>query len=127
VQLGSDLLTKSDWNARVSSTVSALVTAGVASAEAAAKLSTAILHFYRKLVIADQYRPTSRLGASIPITLVRASESSRQVELLGEDYGLGSLCDGSVTVHVVNGSHESFVASPDAASSVASIISLVAV
>ena len=56
-QLGSDLLTKPNWNARVSSAVSALVSAGVASSDAEASLSVAILQYYRKLVIADQYYP----------------------------------------------------------------------
>jgi hypothetical protein len=122
VQLGNDLLTKPDWDTRVSTTVSVLQAAGLTNEDAASVLSAAILRFYRKLVIADDYRPSARLPSVTRVTLVRASESSPQAESLGLDYGLGSLCDGAVDVRVVKGSHETFVTGSESAAEVSSII-----
>lgn len=122
VQLGNNLLTKPDWDTRVSTTVSALQAAGLTGDDATPVLSAAIFRYYRKLVIADDYRPSMRLPSSTRVTLVRASESSPQAESLGDDYGLGSLCDGVIDVRVVKGSHETFVTSSESAAEVSSII-----
>jgi hypothetical protein len=123
MQLGTDLLTKSDLNARISSTVSALHAAGMTKGDTAAALTAAIRRFYRKMVITDEYHPSSRLPLSTRVTLVKASESRPQVESLGLDYGLSTICDGALDVRVVQGSHETFVTSSEGAPQVSSIIS----
>jgi len=47
------------------------------------------------LVIASSYRPASVLRESTRVTLVRAGDSARQVESLGEDYCLSGVCNGT--------------------------------
>jgi len=89
--------------------ISTLVSAGVAASEAGSVLHQSVTSFYRKLYIADEYRPSSVLHSSTRVTLVRAADSLGQVESLGEDYGLHTIYDGQVSVHVVDGTHESFI------------------
>jgi len=93
--------------------ISTLVSAGIIAAEASSDIRHAVTSFYRKLYIADSYHPVSVLPASTSVTLVRASDSFRQVESLGEDYGLSAVYDGQVDVHVIQGTHESIVTDAD--------------
>lgn len=93
--------------------ISTLVSAGVITTEANSAIRQAVTSFYRKLYIADSYWPASVLGTSTSVTLVRASDSVRQVESLGEDYGLSAVYDGRVDVRVMQGTHESIVADAD--------------
>lgn len=102
-------MSQADWDARVSHAITVLVSAEVVTAEASSDLRQAITSFYRKLYISDSYRPSSVLHASTRVTLVRATESVRQAESLGEDYGLSAVCSGRVDIHVVQGTHESVV------------------
>jgi len=90
-----------------------LVSAGVMTSAASADIREAVTSFYRRLYIADSYWPASVLRASTRVTLVRAFDSTRQVESLGEDYGLSAIHDGKVDVHVIQGTHESIVADAD--------------
>jgi hypothetical protein len=124
-QLERDLMTKPDWNTRVSTTIAALQAAGMTSEDAATILSAAMRRFYRKVLIAYDYRPSSRLSSATQVTLVKASESSSQAESAGFDYGISNVFDGTIDVRVVSGSHETFVTSSKGAAEVASIISSV--
>lgn len=116
-------MTQPDWNARVSTALAALRAAGMRSDYAS--LSAAIHRLHRKLFMMNDYRPSSRLLSSTPVTLVKASGSIVQLESIGPSYGLNSLCDGTVDVHVVNGTHDTFVTSSEGAAEVASIINAV--
>jgi len=105
--------------------ISTLVSAGVAAAEASSVLRQSVTSFYRKLYIADEYRPSSVLRSSTRVTLVRAADSLGQVESLGEDYGLHAVYDGQVDVHVLEGTHESFVTDADSSSHLARLFDTV--
>ena len=89
--------------------VDALIQAGVVSDVSRTEIKKAAWLFYRKLVVADSYRPDFRLASGTNVTLVRASQSTVQADLLGADYGLGSMCVEPVSVHVVDGTHETFI------------------
>jgi len=105
--------------------IATLVSAGVVAAEVSADLRRAVTSFYHKLLIADSYRPASVLPASTRVTLVRAEDSVRQVESLGEDYGLSAVCGGHVDVHVIRGTHESFVTDADTSTQLARLFDTV--
>jgi len=105
--------------------MSTLISAGVTTSAASADLRQAVTSFYRRLYIADSYWPASVLRASTRVTLVRASDSVRQVESLGEDYGLSAIHDGPVDVHVVQGTHESFVVDEDNSTQLAHLLDTV--
>ena len=118
-QLRAELVAEADWDARVNHMIATLVSAGIAAAEASSHLRRAVTSFYRKIIIAKCYRPASVLRESTRVTLVRAEESARQVESLGEDYGLRAVCDGPVDVHVMQGTHDSFVTGSDTSTQIA--------
>jgi len=101
---------------------STLVSAGIIAPEASSKLRRAVTGFYRKLVIASSYRPASVLRATTRVTLVRAGDSARQVESLGEDYCLSHVCMGPVDVRVMQGTHQSFFADADTSAQLARLI-----
>lgn len=122
-QLATELMTKPDWNARISTAICALQAAGLTDEDTTATLSAVIDRFYRKVTNAMEYRPSARLPSSVRVTLVKASDSSLQTESVGFDYGLNSLCDGDIDVRVVDGTHETFITTSDGASQVSSIIS----
>ncbi|KAM9817197.1 fatty acid synthase [Neosynchiropus ocellatus] len=75
--------------------------------------------FYQKLKAADCYVPTSKLNSSV--TLLRAKLSSEYEQNLGSDYKLGEVCDGKVSVHVIDGDHLTFLEG-QGAESISSII-----
>jgi len=102
-----------------------LASAGITSAEASSDLYRAVTSFYRKLFIAYSYEPASALHSSTRVTLVRAGDSLRQVESLGEDYGLSTIYDGRVDVHVKPGTHESFVTDADTSTQLARLFDTV--
>jgi len=112
-QLGGELMAQPDWDSRLGRMTSTLIAAGVVPPESAPKLHHAVTSFYRKLYIADNYRPTSSLAASTRLTLVRAADSTGQVDSLGEDYGVRDVYDGLVDIHIMQGTHESFVTDAD--------------
>ena len=107
--------------------IATLVSAGVTTAEAEADsiLRRAVTAFYRKLYIADNYQPASLLRASTRVTLVRAKDSVSEVKSLGEDYGLSAVCDGPVDIHVLQGTHESFVTDADTSTQLARLLDAV--
>jgi len=105
--------------------ISTLVSAGVTTVEATSHLRHAVASFYRKLYIADDYHPSSVLSAATRVTLVRAADSVRQVESLGEDYGLHAVYDGQLDIHVMQGTHETFVTENDSSSQLACLFDAV--
>ncbi|XP_041112265.1 fatty acid synthase-like [Polyodon spathula] len=63
--------------------------------------------FYYKLKAADQYVPASKYHGNV--TLLRAKTSSEYGDKLGGDYRLHEVCDGKVSVHVIDGDHRTFL------------------
>jgi len=113
-----------DWDARVNHVISSLVSAGVAAAEDSSDLRLALASYYRRVSMAYGYRPPSVLPSSTRVTLVRATNSWLAVGVGsgGEDYGIHDVCDGQVDVHVLEGTHDSFITEPDSCSRLARLI-----
>lgn len=86
-----------DWEARVGR-----VAMTVGAGDEALPLAAA--SFYRKLVIADAYKPSGRLRA--PVTLFTARDN---YVTLGEDYGLREVCSGEVTTRQLAGTHRTIL------------------
>lgn len=87
-------------------------------------LDRALVHFaakafYHKLKVADFYLPTIKYHGKI--VLLRAQTSSQYEQSLGEDYKLHEVCDGSISVHVIEGDHRSILQNPGV-KSISSII-----
>lgn len=101
------------WESRVER-VTSLIDSGSHSAEA---LAAAAASFYKKLVIADAYKPTRQLRA--PVTLFTARDN---YVTLGEDYGLRAVCTGEVKCHQLAGTHRTILTG-DAARDIASHLS----
>uniref|UniRef100_A0A8C2CK73 Fatty acid synthase n=1 Tax=Cyprinus carpio TaxID=7962 RepID=A0A8C2CK73_CYPCA len=99
------LLPLSDLEARVNKAVN-LITPSHKN------VSQDMLHFaastfYHKLKAADRYVPTSKYHGNV--TLLRAKASSEYGDGLGSDYKLHEVCDGKVSVHVIEGDHRTFL------------------
>ncbi|XP_051968369.1 fatty acid synthase-like [Xyrauchen texanus] len=99
------LLPLSDLEARVNMAVD-LITSSHKN------VSRDLLHFaastfYYKLKAADRYVPTSKYHGNV--TLLRAKASSEYGDGLGSDYKLHEVCDGKVSVHVIEGDHRTFL------------------
>ncbi|XP_044122476.1 fatty acid synthase-like [Neovison vison] len=71
------------------------------------QLSFAAHSFYHKLRAAEQYAPRATYHGNV--TLLRAKTSSLYGEGLGADYNLSQVCDGKVSVHVVEGDHRTLL------------------
>ncbi|XP_008574493.1 PREDICTED: fatty acid synthase [Galeopterus variegatus] len=71
------------------------------------ELSFAALSFYHKLRAAEQYAPKAKYHGNV--TLLRAKMGSAYGEDLGADYNLSQVCDGKVSVHVIEGDHRSLL------------------
>ncbi|KAM3859989.1 fatty acid synthase-like [Diretmus argenteus] len=63
--------------------------------------------FYYKLKAADTYVPAAKYRGNV--TLLRAKTSSDYGDALGADYKLSEVCDGKVSVHVIEGDHRTFL------------------
>ncbi|XP_016106540.1 fatty acid synthase-like [Sinocyclocheilus grahami] len=99
------LLPLSDLEARVNKAVD-LITSSHKN------VSRDMLHFaastfYHKLKAADRYVPASKYHGNV--TLLRAKASSEYGDGLGSDYKLHKVCDGKVSVHVIEGDHQTFL------------------
>ncbi|NXM57354.1 FAS synthase, partial [Illadopsis cleaveri] len=70
-------------------------------------LSFAATSFYHKLKAADKYIPDSKYHGNV--TLMRAKSHSEYEEGLGRDYKLSEVCDGKVSVHVIEGDHRTLL------------------
>ncbi|KAM6951887.1 fatty acid synthase [Aplochiton taeniatus] len=104
-QLLETLLPLSDLSARVDVAVDLI-------ASSHKNVSRPDLHFaastfYHKLKAADGYVPATKYHGNV--TLLRAKASSEYGDNLGADYKLGEVCDGKVSVHVIEGDHRSFL------------------
>ncbi|NWX54169.1 FAS synthase, partial [Promerops cafer] len=70
-------------------------------------LSFAATAFYHKLKAADKYIPDSKYHGNV--TLMRAKSHNEYEEGLGRDYKLSEVCDGKVSVHVIEGDHRTLL------------------
>ncbi|NXR62112.1 FAS synthase, partial [Rhadina sibilatrix] len=70
-------------------------------------LSFAATSFYHKLKAADKYIPDSKYHGNV--TLMRAKTHNEYEEGLGKDYKLSEVCDGKVSVHVIEGDHRTLL------------------
>lgn len=113
-QVATELERLPSWAARVAR-VTQLV--GEATAHAPAALAAAADSFYRKLVVADAYRPARRLRA--PVTLFSARDN---YVTLGDDYGLRAVCAGPLATRQLPGNHRSILLG-DAARTIADAVS----
>ncbi|KAM4715440.1 fatty acid synthase isoform 2-T2 [Anableps anableps] len=75
--------------------------------------------FYHKLKAADGYVPATKYHGNI--TLLRAKTSSEYEQNLGEDYKLSEVCDGKVSVYVIEGDHRTLLEA-EGVESISSII-----
>ncbi|XP_013778686.1 fatty acid synthase-like [Limulus polyphemus] len=71
------------------------------------EVQQAVESFYRRLEIADQYKPSDRYIGKV--TLIKAAEALQGAAQLLHDYGLSEVCEGEVDVYTVEGTHETFV------------------
>ncbi|CAJ0958991.1 unnamed protein product [Ranitomeya imitator] len=99
------LLPHKDLTARVSAAVD-LITQSHKSINHDS-LHFAASSFYYKLKAADQYVPGNKYHGNI--TLLRAKTRNEYGEVLGADYKLSEVCDGKVSVHVIEGDHRTFL------------------
>jgi len=107
-KLTSELLQCPDFESRLSLAVSSLVAARFVAEKHSADLSTAARSFFSRCIMGSSYAPQSKLQ-NTNVTLIRASQSLMQVETLGEDYGLTKVCSVEPKIHVVQGSHDTFI------------------
>eukprot|EP00079_Xenopus_tropicalis_P028199 XP_012822994.1 PREDICTED: fatty acid synthase [Xenopus tropicalis] len=70
-------------------------------------LQFAASSFFYKLKAADQYIPKNKYQGNV--TLLRAKTRTEYGEGLGIDYRLSEVCDGKVSVHVIEGDHRTFL------------------
>ncbi|CAK6981202.1 fatty acid synthase [Scomber scombrus] len=63
--------------------------------------------FYYKLKAADGYVPATKYHGNV--TLLRAKTSSEYGQNLGADYKLSEVCDGKVSIHIIEGDHHTFL------------------
>ncbi|XP_066560722.1 fatty acid synthase [Amia ocellicauda] len=99
------LLPLSDLQARVNAAVD-LITASHKNMSRDS-LRFAASAFYYKLKAADQYIPAAKYHGNV--TLLRAKTSSEYGDGLGADYRLHEVCDGKVSVHIIEGDHRTFL------------------
>lgn len=71
------------------------------------ELSFAALSFYYKLRAAEQYTPKAKYHGNV--MLLRAKTGGAYGEDLGADYNLSQVCDGKVSVHVIEGDHRTLL------------------
>lgn len=102
MQLSEELEQLASWEERVRRAVAELAGCTPHPADALAAAGAA---FYRKLAVADSYKPSGRLRA--PVHLFTASDN---YVTLGEDYGLRALCEGALHTQQLAGTHRSVVA-----------------
>ncbi|XP_008826418.1 fatty acid synthase [Nannospalax galili] len=71
------------------------------------ELGFAALSFYHKLRAAEQYKPKAKYHGNV--TLLRAKTGSTYGDNLGADYNLSEVCDGKVSVHIIEGDHRTLL------------------
>lgn len=111
------LLPLSDLEARVTAAVNFIISSHKNLNQDAVHFAAKA--FYHKLKAADGYLPTIKYHGRI--VLLRAQTSSQYEQSLGADYKLHEVCDGPVSVHVIEGDHRSILQDPGT-KSISSII-----
>ncbi|XP_003464876.2 fatty acid synthase [Cavia porcellus] len=71
------------------------------------ELRFAALSFYYKLRAIEQYTPRAKYHGNV--TLLRAKTGGAYGEDLGADYNLSQVCDGKVSVHIIEGDHRTLL------------------
>ncbi|XP_077022384.1 fatty acid synthase [Tamandua tetradactyla] len=71
------------------------------------ELCFAAFSFYHKLRAAEKYTPKAKYHGNV--TLLRAKVGSTYGDNLGADYNLSQVCDGKVSVHVIDGNHQTLL------------------
>ncbi|NWS73173.1 FAS synthase, partial [Crotophaga sulcirostris] len=99
------LLPLKDLEARVNATAD-LIT-GVHNNISREELSFAATSYYYKLKAADKYIPESKYHGNV--TLMRVKARNEYEEGLGGDYRLSEVCDGKISVHMVDGDHNTLL------------------
>ncbi|XP_010886932.2 fatty acid synthase [Esox lucius] len=99
------LLPLSDLEARVNMAVDLITSSHKNVSKDSLRFAAAT--FYYKLKAADGYVPASKYHGNV--TLLRAKASSDYGDNLGADYKLSEVCDGKLSVHVIEGDHRSFL------------------
>ncbi|KAL0983890.1 hypothetical protein UPYG_G00134400 [Umbra pygmaea] len=99
------LLPLSDLEARVNMAVDLITSSHKNVSKDLLRFAAAT--FYYKLKAADRYVPATKFHGNV--TLLRAKASSDYGDNLGADYKLNEVCDGKVSVHVIEGDHRSFL------------------
>ncbi|NXL03899.1 FAS synthase, partial [Mesembrinibis cayennensis] len=70
-------------------------------------LSFAAASFYHKLKAADKYIPEAKYHGNV--TLMQAKFHNEYAKSLGGDYRLSEVCDGKVSVHVIEADHRTLL------------------
>ncbi|GBL66151.1 Fatty acid synthase [Araneus ventricosus] len=63
--------------------------------------------YYKKFLMSLKYMPRYKLKKEI--TLIKASDSVDMTRNISESYDLEKICDGKITVHTVEGTHNTFI------------------
>ena len=105
LQVLEALLPLGDLEARVAATVELIVQSHAGLDRHA--LSFAARSFYHKLRAAEEYTPRATYHGNV--TLLRAKMGSAYREGLGADYNLSQVCDGKVSVHIIEGDHRTLL------------------
>lgn len=104
-QVAQALQPLADLEARVAATAD-MILQSHASLDCQA-LVFAARSFYHKLRAAEQYKPRATYHGNV--TLLRAKVGSTHSEGLGADYNLSQVCDGRVSVHIIEGNHRTLL------------------
>lgn len=99
------LLPLADLEARVAATVDMILKSHAGLDRQA--LAFAARSFYHKLRAAEQYTPRATYHGNV--TLLRAKVGNTHSEGLGADYNLSQVCDGRVSVHIIEGDHRTLL------------------
>ncbi|XP_018417291.1 PREDICTED: fatty acid synthase [Nanorana parkeri] len=111
------LLPQKDLEARVKAAVDHITQSHKSINQDALRFAAS--SFYYKLKAADQYVPTNKYRGNI--TLLQAKTRNEYGEGLGADYRLSEVCDGKVSVHIIEGDHRTFLVG-DGVDSITNII-----
>ncbi|XP_071781118.1 fatty acid synthase [Centroberyx gerrardi] len=99
------LLPLSDLEARVNVAVDLITSSHKNVSRDSLRFAAAT--FYYKLKAADGYVPATKYHGNV--TLLRAKTSSDYGDNLGADYKLSEVCDGKLSIHVIEGDHRTFL------------------
>uniref|UniRef100_A0A8C5H966 Fatty acid synthase n=1 Tax=Gouania willdenowi TaxID=441366 RepID=A0A8C5H966_GOUWI len=117
LQLLETLLPLTDLDARARAAVDIITSSH--SGLSRDTLHFAATSFYHKLKAADSYVPAGKYSGNV--MLLRAKSNSEYERNLGHDYKLSEVCDGSVSVHIIEGDHRTFLEG-DGVQSISSLI-----